>query len=123
LVFLKLYVGADSPNAFDGSQLSMLVTFHSTADLVVFNSFAIFFGIGSTLFFYLFFKSSYIPKLLSGLGLLGSVLVPVVCLGSLMWPQHAKLLQLGWAPIGLAEILVGLWLLFKGLNLQASTPA
>ena len=122
-VFLKLYVGADSPNAFDGRQLSMLVTFHSTADSVAFNIFAIFFGVGSTLFFYLFFKSSYIPKLLAGLGLLGSVLVPIVCLGSLMWPQHAKLLQLGWAPIGLAEILVGLWLLFKGLNLQVSTPA
>jgi Domain of unknown function (DUF4386) len=121
-VVLKLYVSADSLNAFDGKQLSMFVTLHSTADQVVFNSFAIFFGIGSILFFYLFFQSTYIPKLLSGLGLLGSVLVPIVCLGSLMWPQHAKMLQLGWAPIGLAEILVGLWLLFKGLHLQVSTP-
>ena len=122
-VVLKLYISADSLNVFDGKLLSMFVTLHSTADWVVFNSFAIFFGVGSTLFFYLFFKSTYIPKLLSGLGLLGSVLVPIVCFGSLLWPQHAKLLQLGWAPIGLAEILVGLWLLFKGLNLQVSTPA
>jgi hypothetical protein len=122
-VVLRLYIGADSLNAFDEQQLSMFVTLHSTADSVVFNSFAIFFGVGSTLFFYLFFQSTYIPKLLSGLGLLGSVLVPIVCFGSLMWPQHAKMLQLGWAPIGLAEILVGLWLLLKGLNLQVSTPA
>jgi hypothetical protein len=122
-VVLKLYIGADSLNAFDEQQLSMFVTLHSTADLVVFNSFAIFFGVGSTLFFYLFFQSTYIPKFLSGLGLLGSVLVPIVCFGSLMWPQHAKMLQFGWAPIGLAEILVGLWLLFKGLNLQVSTSA
>jgi hypothetical protein len=99
----------------------MVVTLHSTADSVVFNSFAIFFGVGSILFFYLFFQSTYIPKLLAGLGLLGSVLVPIVCFGSLMWPRHATILQLGWAPIGLAEILVGVWLLFKGVNLQAST--
>lgn len=122
-VVLKLYVGADSVNAFDGQQLSMFVTLHSTADSIVFSSFAIFFGVGSTLFFYLFFQSTYIPKLLSGLGLLASVLVPIVCFGSLIWPQHANMLQLGWAPIALAEILVGLWLLFKGLNLRVSTPA
>jgi hypothetical protein len=120
-VVLKLYISADSLNAFAGKQLSMFVTLHSTTDWVIFNSFAIFFGVGSTLFFYLFFQSTYIPKLLSGLGLLGSVLVPIVCFGSFMWPQQAKMLQLGWAPIGLAEILVGLWLLFKGLNLQVST--
>jgi len=122
-VVLKLYIGADSLNAFDEQQLSMFVTLHSTADSILFNSFAIFFGVGSTLFFYLFFQSTYIPKLLSGLGLLGSVLVPIVCFGSLLWPQHVKMLQLGWAPIALAEILVGLRLLFKGLNLQVSTPA
>ena len=122
-VVLKLYISADSLNAFDGKQLSMFVTLHSTADSVVFNSLAIFFGVGSILFFYLFFQSTYIPRVLAGWGLLGSVLVPIVCFGSLMWPQHAKMLQLGWAPIALAEILVGLWLLFKGINLQVSTPA
>jgi len=103
-VALKLYMSADSLDAFDGRQLSMFVTLHSTADSVAFNSLAVFFGVGSILFFYLFFRSTYIPKLF-------------------MWPQHAKTLQLGWAPIGLAEILVGLWLLFKGLNLRISTAA
>jgi hypothetical protein len=122
-VVLKLYTSADSLNAFDGQQLSMFVTWHAAADPVVFNSFAIFFGIGSSIFFYLLFRSTYIPKPLSGLGLLGSVLVPMICFGSLLWPQHANTLQFGWAPIGLAEVLVGLWLLFKGVNLQVSTPA
>jgi hypothetical protein len=121
-VVLKLYVSADSLNAFNGKQLSMFVTLHSTADLVAFNSLMIFFGIGSTIFFYLFFRSTYIPRLLSGVGLFGSALVPIICFGSLMWPQHAKMLQLGWVPIGLAEVLVGLWLLVKGVSLQVSTP-
>jgi hypothetical protein len=122
-IVLKLYTSADSHDAFDEQQLSMFVTLHAAADPVVFNSFAIFFGIGSSIFFYLLFQSAYIPKPLAGLGLLGSVLVPMVCFASLVWPQHAKILQVGWAPIGLAEVLVGLWLLFKGINLQVSSSA
>ena len=122
LVVLKLYISADFLNAFNEKQLSMLVTLHSSADGVAFNSLMLFFGIGSTIFFYLLFRSTYIPKILSGVGLFGSALVPIICLGSLMWPQHANMLQRGWAPIGLAEVLVGLWLLFKGINLQRSTP-
>ena len=122
-VGLKLYTSADFLNAFDAKQLSMFVTLHSSADQVVFNSFAIPFGIGSILFFYLLFQSTYIPRFLSGLGLLGSVLVPIICFGSLVWPQHATALQLGWAPIALAEVLVGLWLVFKGVNLRVSVPA
>ncbi|MGB7593369.1 MAG: DUF4386 family protein, partial [Terriglobia bacterium] len=68
--------------------------------------------------FYLFLRSNYIPKVLSALGLFGSALVTIVCFGSLILPQHAKLLQFGWGPLALAEILVGLWLLFKGVNLR-----
>jgi hypothetical protein len=123
LGFVAMRLYADGDSAFDGEQLSMFVTLHATADQVAFNSLMIFFGVGSTLFFYLLFQSTYIPRLLAGLGLLGSVLVPIVCFASLMWPQHAKTLQLGWAPIGLAEVLVGLWLIFKGINREASTPA
>jgi hypothetical protein len=120
-VALRLYMSAGSLAAFDGKQLSMFVTLHSTADRVAFNSLAVFFGVGSILFFYLFFQSTYIPRLLAGFGLFGSLLLPIVGFGSFIWPQHAQTLQLGWAPIGIAEILVGLWLLFKGLNLQLPT--
>jgi hypothetical protein len=115
---LKLYVDADYMRAFDANQLSVLVNLRSVATSAGFNIAAIFFSMGSILFFYLFFKSTYIPKLLSGLGLFGSVLVPIVCFGSLMLPQHARVLVLGWIPVGLAEIFVGLWLLFKGVNVR-----
>src|SRR5947209_2982560 len=110
---LKLYVDAEYMHALNANQLPVLENLGSSAG---FNIAAIFFSIGSILFFYLFFKSTYIPKLLSGLGLFGSVLVPIVCFGSLVSPQHAKMLALGWIPVGLAEILVGFWLLIKGVN-------
>ena len=123
LVVSQLYIGPDFLNAFDEKQLSLFVTLHSTADQIAFNALGIFFGLGSTLFFYLLLQSTYIPKPLACWGLLGSVLVPISCLGSLVWPQHANTLQLGWAPIGLAEVVVGLWLAFKGVNLQVSSTS
>lgn len=122
-VVSRLYGGADFLGAFNEKQLSIFVTLHSNADQIAFSSLGVFFGLGSTLFFYLLFQSSYIPKSLAGWGLLGSMLVPIICLGSLVWPQHANTLQLGWAPIGLCEVVVGLWLVFKGVNLQGSTSA
>ena len=113
---LKLYVDADYMHAFDANQLSVLVNLRSVAASAGFNIAAIFFSMGSILFFYLFFKANYIPRILSTLGLFGSVLVPIVCFGSLMSPQHGRMLLLGWLPVGLAEILVGFWLLIKGVN-------
>ncbi len=115
---LRLYNGTDSVNVFDAKQLSFLVTLSSDVGSAGFNIGAIFFGMGSIIFFYLFLKSNYIPKLLSALGLFGSVLVPIACFGSLIVPQHSGMLQFGWLPVAIAEILVGLWLLFKGVNLQ-----
>jgi Domain of unknown function (DUF4386) len=121
-VVSRLYVGADSLDAFHETQLSFFITLHSAADQVAFSSLGVFFGIGSALSFYLLLKSAYIPGPLAVWGLLGSVLVPMSCLGSLVLPQHASTLQLGWAPIGLAEVVVGLWLVFKGVSHQAAAP-
>src|SRR5207245_892556 len=75
---LKLYIGADYRHAFDANQLSVLVNLHLVASFAGFNIAAIFFSVGSILFFYLFFKSTYIPKLLSGLVLFWSVLLTIV---------------------------------------------
>ena len=40
--------------------------------------------------------------------------------GSLIAPQAATWLAFGWLPIGLAEILAGLWLLIKGVETPAT---
>jgi hypothetical protein len=117
-IFLKLYIGADSMNAFDAKQLSVLVNLSSDAGSAGLYIAMIFFSMGSILFFYLFFKSNYIPKVLSVLGLFGSVLTPIVCFGFLIFPRYYGILQFGLPPIAIAEILVGLWLLFKGVNLR-----
>jgi hypothetical protein len=117
-VVLELYIGADSMNAFNAKQLSVLVNSGSIVGSAGLDIAMIFFSMGSILFFYLFFKSHYIPKVLSALGLFGSVLTPIVCFGFLIVPRYTGILQFGLAPVAIAEILVGLWLLFKGVNLR-----
>lgn len=119
--FVRLYVGPHL-HAFNADQLSALVDIRSAAATAGFNIAALFFSVGSILFFYLFLKSTYIPRILSWWGLLGSVLVPVVCLGTLIAPQRGNLLQLGWLPIGVAEAVVGLWLLIKGIGTAGAKP-
>lgn len=111
---LKLYAGGDYGNAFAANQLAVLASLFSSE----WNIGAIYFGIGSIFFFYLFFRSTYIPKALAALGLFGSVLVPIVSFGCLLSPQHTKMLQFGWIPMALAELSVGLWLLIKGVKLR-----
>ena len=113
--FMQLYVGPGHLSAFDASQLSAILSVRSAAGIVGFNVAAIFFSMGSTLFFYLFLRSTYLPRALSAVGLIGSLLVPIVCFGSLIAPQAAKWLLFGWIPIGFAEIAAGLWLLVKGV--------
>jgi hypothetical protein len=72
---------------------------------------AIFFSIGSLLFFYLFFKSRCIPRILSAFGVFASVVVTLLCFGSLVFPEHSAILQYGWAPMAIAEVSTGVWLM------------
>lgn len=73
---------------------------------------ALCFSIGSAIFFYLFFKSKYIPEWLSLLGIFASVIVTILCLGTLLFPEYRKTLNYGWAPMAIAEIVTGFWLMF-----------
>jgi hypothetical protein len=74
------------------------------------------FSFGSLLFFWLFWRSRSIPRILSGIGILASVLVAVIGFADLLAPELSGFLQYGWAPMALAEVGGGLWLLVKGAN-------
>jgi hypothetical protein len=117
-VVLNLYLGAHSANAFNATLLSVFMNLFTGARSIEFNVAMVLLGIGSILFFYLFLKSSYIPKVLSAWSLFASALFTLVSFAFLLFPQYSKILQLGWLPMGVAEIAVGLWLLLKGVNLR-----
>ena len=75
------------------------------------------FAVGSTLFFYLFWRSAYIPRILAGWGLAGSVLTLAAFSGSLLFPQSSEALRgIGALPIGVAEPVVGAWLVVRGIR-------
>lgn len=77
----------------------------------------IFIGIGGTIFFYLFVKSKYIPKILAYWGILTYLSMLVIALLSLILPTLPESIKMiFFIPGGLFEIIVGLWLLVKGIK-------
>jgi hypothetical protein len=73
------------------------------------------------LFSYLFFKSKYIPKILAGFGIISFGLIFIQSLLFILAPEYAAMpinQIIFWAPSGLFEIIIGLWLLIKGINVQ-----
>ncbi len=117
-VYLKLYIAAGQGNTGAANGLSALVKSDSISASAAFNIAALFFSVGSILFFHLLRKTSYIPRALSTLGFFGSLLVPIVCLGSLISPPAATVLRFGWLPVAVAEVMAGLWLLVRGARVQ-----
>jgi hypothetical protein len=108
---LRLYTSPQSSGTLGTGQIQALMdlTGHATSD--AYNIQAIFFSIGSMLFFYLFFKSRYVPRILSAFGVFASISVTITCFASLIFPEHAATLQYGWAPIGIVELITGFWLM------------
>ena len=80
----------------------------------------IFVGVGGTLFCYLFFKSKYIPRVISAWGMLTYLSMLLLAFTSILvptLPESAKMAL--YAPGGLFEICIGLWLLIKGINVHS----
>ena len=117
---LRLYTHPDYVGPFSTEQLQALVYFTHDAHGVTLDVASLFFTVGSTLFFYLFFKSRYIPRLLSAFGIFASALAFFMGFASLIFPEYAATIQLGGYPILIAEIATGAWLLFFGVRPRTS---
>ncbi|SDB50102.1 protein of unknown function [Flavobacteriaceae bacterium MAR_2010_188] len=89
----------------------MILIEHSIAVLMV----MIAFGIGALMFYYLLFKSKLIPRFISVWGMIGVILVLTANVVEL---SGSSLGMLIYMPMGLNELFLGFWLLFKGLNLR-----
>jgi hypothetical protein len=104
--------------AFGTTQLQAMVALAKSADFVSFNVATLFFSFGSTLFFWLFARTRYIPRVLSVFGVFASVITLATSLGDLVFPAYASVIQYGWLPIFLAEITTGFWLLVRGVRIK-----
>jgi hypothetical protein len=112
-------VGVNFSPALNTEQLQALARLLISLDAGGNRAAALFFGLGSTLFCYLWFKSRYIPRLLAALGILASLVPTFVPLSTIVFSSLADLplrrARTG-IPIVIFEVAVGLWLLIKGIN-------
>jgi hypothetical protein len=114
---LQIYLDANHAAASDANQLSTLANLISRTAAIGINVSVIFFSVGSATFLYLFLRSGYIPRILATWGLLASLLCMIAFVASLLIPQAAEQLTgIGGLPIGIAEPIIGAWLLIRGIR-------
>ena len=120
---LKLYSDPKYLEILGADNLQVAIGLVRSAGSVSFNISTTFFSVGSTLFYFLFFRSRCIPRVLSAFGMFASVVVFFTGLANLVFPEYAKLIQFGWGPIFIAEITTGIWLLVRGVRTGTAAKA
>ncbi|MEJ7759516.1 MAG: DUF4386 domain-containing protein [Gemmatimonadaceae bacterium] len=115
---LQLYTVTPRSGAFQDDQLQGLTAVLWSAAGSGFHISMTFLSLGSTIFFYLFYKSRYVPRPLAAWGMIASVVLLIVSLGALTFPEYARTLQYGWGVMGIAEVTTGFWLMIRGIRLQ-----
>ncbi|MEJ2614728.1 MAG: DUF4386 domain-containing protein [Ignavibacteriaceae bacterium] len=76
-------------------------------------------GLGGTLFLYLFYKSFYIPRILSVWGMLTYLSMLILSLAGILIPKHPEIIEIVLYGLGtLFEVTIGFWLLIKGIDVK-----
>ena len=116
-VILRLLSGADYLRAFDTKQLQALAYTFAGAHDAGYLIGMVFFGLGSTVFAYLWLQSRYIPRVLAAWGIFASLVVTIVTLAIMVFPRLAAVvIPAYFAPIFIFEVTLGFWLLIKGIS-------
>jgi hypothetical protein len=115
---LRLLSGADYLRVFEADRLQALVRIYLGAGFDAYYVGLLFYGLGSTVCSYLWFKSNYIPKALAAWGVISSVFCATCTFAFIIFPNFAKVVNLWWfdSPMASFEIATSFWLLFKGLR-------
>jgi hypothetical protein len=114
---LRLLSGADYLRAFRPDQLQALARIPVSLYGAGLNVSFLFLGLGSAAFGYLWLKSSYIPKALAVLGVLGSLVMAVGAFAFIIFPGLSKTVSPAhFALIFVFEVTMGFLLLFRGLH-------
>ncbi len=106
---------------FTPEQLQVPVGLILNAHFAIFSIPMVFLGLDMMVFSYLFFKSKYIPRILAGFGILSFALILIHALMFILAPKYAAMpinQIIFYAPSGVFEMIIGIWLLSKGLKVQ-----
>lgn len=85
----------------------------------------LFWALGATVGSYLWFKSNYIPRALAVFGVVSSAWCAACTLVFYVSPNFSKVVNLWWfdSPMAVFEIVLSVWLLFRGLSAGTEGPA
>ena len=104
---------------FETEQLQALVGLFLDVRTAGMDIVLIFIGLGGTVFFYLFFKSKYIPGILAAWGILTYLSMLILSFVHILLPNHPAMIDIiAYGPGALFEVIIGLWLLIKGVKVQ-----
>ena len=118
-IALQLLQGGGDLKGFTPDQLQVPVGFLLNQHTVLYAILMVFLGLDMMIFSYLFFRSKYIPRLLAGFGILSFALILIHSLMYILAPAFAAMpinQIIFWVPSGLFEIIIGIWLLVKGIK-------
>src|SRR5438552_19083078 len=116
--------GADYLRVFEPDRLQTLARASINAHGAGYGVGLVFAGLRSTLFCYLWFKSSYIPRALAAWGMFASFLMGACAFSFIIFPELAKVVgvEIYGAPIFFFELTMGFWLLLRGLPPSGAAP-
>jgi len=95
---------------------NLLVSVHDHAALVAVFAFCV----GAFMYYYLLFQSRLIPRWLSGFGIVAIILMNTACVLALFRGNRITSYIPLAAPIGVQEMVLGVWLIVKGFNLSVN---
>jgi len=115
---LRLLSGADYLRVFETERLQALARLYLRARFDEYYFGLLFWGLGSTIWSYLWFKSNYIPRALAAFGVIAYAWAATCSLAFIVFPGYSKVVNLWWfdSAMGIFEIATGSWLLFRGLR-------
>lgn len=115
---LRLVHGPDYLRVFDPKQLQGLARLYLAAQFDRYYGGLLFYALGGTVASYLFLKSRFIPKVLAAIGVIAFAWCAFCAFVFFIFPGFTKLVNLWWfdTPMGLFELALSFWLLFKGLK-------
>ncbi|HEV3223354.1 MAG TPA: DUF4386 domain-containing protein [Puia sp.] len=115
---LRFLSDADFLRAFEADRLQALVMLHLGTRFDYYYVGLLFGSLASTVCGYLWFRSRYIPRALAVFGIISSAFCVACTLVFYIFPNFDKIVNLWWfdTPMGIFDIVLSFWLLFKGLR-------
>ncbi|HMD98243.1 MAG TPA: DUF4386 domain-containing protein [Terriglobia bacterium] len=122
---LRLLSGAGYSRALEAGQLQALARLYLSTRFDYYYVGLLFGSLASTVCGYLWFKSRYIPRALGAFGVISSAFCVACTLVFYIFPNFDKIVNLWWfdTPMGLFDIALSFWLLFKGLRPPGAAEA